>query len=161
MPYQQLVSNKPLTNECKKLDYVGYSEVYQELVDSARFPLPPSPTRLTAPSPYNLCPSCGDSPIATSITLYSPSYYTPQVMSDASANLSVESPMEDVSAWDDTPALPVLPPLSQTALRTVALAPPISPRSALALLNAHNDIDPDTLRSIARGLTVTMSQRDV
>jgi hypothetical protein len=81
-------------------------------------------------------------------------------MSDASANLSIESPMEDVSAWDDASALPVPPPLSQTALCTVALAPPISPRSALALIDAHDDIDPDALHSIARGLTVTMSQRN-
>jgi hypothetical protein len=68
--------------------------------------------------------------------------------------------MEDVSAWDDTPALPVPPPLSQTVLRAVALAPPVSPHSALAILDAHDNIDPDALQSIARGLAVTIQQRD-
>jgi hypothetical protein len=91
-------------------------------------------------------------------------------MSDTSANLSVESPMEDVSAWDDTPTLPVpqhlLPvtpcqELTSETLRSVALAPPISPRSALALLNGHDNIDTDALQAIARGLTITMQQHDI
>jgi hypothetical protein len=81
-------------------------------------------------------------------------------MSDASANLSIESPMEDVNDWGDATVLPVPPPLSQTTLRAVTLAPAVSPQSALAILDAHNNIDPDALRSIARGLTVTMQQRD-
>jgi hypothetical protein len=81
-------------------------------------------------------------------------------MSDASVNLSIESPMEDATTWDNDIALPVPPRLSNTALQSVTLAPPISPRSALVLLDAHPEIDPDALRSIAWGLTVTMQQRD-
>jgi hypothetical protein len=81
-------------------------------------------------------------------------------MSDASANLSIESPMDDITTWDDTPALPVPPPLSNTALRAVALAPAVSLRSALAILDAHEEIDPNALRAIACGLTITMQQRD-
>jgi hypothetical protein len=81
-------------------------------------------------------------------------------MSDASFNPSIESPMDDATAWDTTNALPVPPPLSQTALHSVALTPAISLCSALAILNGNSDIDPDALRSIARGLTVTLQQRD-
>jgi hypothetical protein len=81
-------------------------------------------------------------------------------MSDVSANLSIESPMEDVTTWDDAPALPVPPPLSYTAMRAVALAPAVFLRSALAILDSHDDINPDALRAIARGLTVTLQQRD-
>jgi hypothetical protein len=91
-------------------------------------------------------------------------------MSDNSVNLSTESPMDDSTAWDDIPTLPVpqhmLPvalrqELSGANLRSVALAPPISPRSALALMDVHDDIDTTALRAIARGLTVTLQQRDV
>jgi hypothetical protein len=81
-------------------------------------------------------------------------------MSDASFNPSIESPMDDATAWDTTDALPVPPPLSQTALRSIALAPAVSPRSALAILDGNDDIDPDALRAIARGLAVTLQQRD-
>jgi hypothetical protein len=82
-------------------------------------------------------------------------------MSDASFNPSVESPMDDATAWDTTDALPVPPPiLSSSAFRAVALAPAVSPRSALAILDGNDDIDPDALRTIARGLTVTLQQRD-
>jgi hypothetical protein len=68
-------------------------------------------------------------------------------MSDASINLSAESPMEETTTWDDVPTLPVLPrqELGSTALRSVALAPPISPCSALALMDAHDDIDTTAL----------------
>jgi hypothetical protein len=81
-------------------------------------------------------------------------------MSNASINLSVESPMEDVTTWENGTALPIPPRLSESALHSVALAPPISPCSALTLLDVHDDIDPDALQSIARGLTITMQQRD-
>jgi hypothetical protein len=65
-----------------------------------------------------------------------------------------------VTTWDTTDALPVPPPLSNTAFRAVALTPAVSPRSALAILDGNDDIDPDVLRAIARGLTVTLQQRD-
>jgi hypothetical protein len=81
-------------------------------------------------------------------------------MSDASFNPSIESPMDDATAWDTTDALPVPLPISSTALRAVALAPAVSPRSALAILDGNDNIDPDTLRAIARGLTVTLQQHD-
>jgi hypothetical protein len=81
-------------------------------------------------------------------------------MSDASFNPSIESPMDDTTGWDTTDALPVPPPLSSTALRAVALAPVVSPHSALAILDGNDDIDPNALRAIARGLTVTLQQRD-
>jgi hypothetical protein len=81
-------------------------------------------------------------------------------MSNASFNPSIESPIDESIGWDTTDALPVPPPLSQTALRSVALAPAISPRSALAVLDGNSEIDPDALRAIARGLTVTLQQRD-
>jgi hypothetical protein len=81
-------------------------------------------------------------------------------MSDASFNPSIESPMDDTTAWDTTDALPVPLPLSSTALRSIALAPAVSPRSALAILDGNDDIDPDALRAIARGLTVTLQQRN-
>jgi hypothetical protein len=81
-------------------------------------------------------------------------------MSDASFNPSIESPLNEPIDWDTTDALPVPPPLSQTALRSVALAPAISPRSALTVLDGNGEIDPDALRAIARGLTVTLQQRD-
>jgi hypothetical protein len=81
-------------------------------------------------------------------------------MSDASFNPSIESPMDDATTWDTTDALPIPPPLSNTAFRAVALAPAVSPRSALAILDSNDDIDPDALRAIARGLTVTLQQRD-
>jgi hypothetical protein len=84
-------------------------------------------------------------------------------MSDGSFNPSVESPMDDTTAWDTTDALPVPLPLGNSAFRTVALAPAVSPHSALAILDGHDNdsIDPDTLRAITRGLTVTLQQRDV
>jgi hypothetical protein len=84
-------------------------------------------------------------------------------MSDTSINLSAESPMEETTAWDDIPALPIAPcqELSGANLRSMALAPPISPRSALALMDVHNDIDTTALRAIAYGLTVTLQQHDV
>jgi hypothetical protein len=67
-------------------------------------------------------------------------------MSDASYNLSVESPMDDTTAWDTTDALPVPPPIpTASAFRAVALAPAVSPRSALAILDGNDDIDPDAL----------------
>jgi hypothetical protein len=69
--------------------------------------------------------------------------------------------MDDAATWDTTDALPIPPPLSQNALRSIALAPAVSPRSALAILDANDDIDPDALRAIARGLTITLQQRDV
>jgi hypothetical protein len=81
-------------------------------------------------------------------------------MSDASFNPSIESPMDDATAWDTTDALPVPPPLSNSAFRAVALAPAVLPRSALAILDGNDDINPDALRAIARGLTVTLQQRD-
>jgi hypothetical protein len=81
-------------------------------------------------------------------------------MSDNSFNPSIESPMDDATGWDTTDALPIPLPLSNTALRAVALAPAVSPRSALAILDANEDIDPDALRAITRGLTVTLQQRD-
>jgi hypothetical protein len=126
------------TNDYKKLDdpWTRYPESHQELVNSARYPLPPSPSQPIASPHYHLCPSCSSSPLSTNSTLYNRSYYTPYIMSDASVNLSVESPMDDVIAWDTTPALPVpqhlLPvaprqDLSGEALHSVALAPPISP----------------------------------
>jgi hypothetical protein len=81
-------------------------------------------------------------------------------MSDTSINLSIESPMEDVTSWDTTNALPIPPPLSNSAFRSIALAPAVSPHSALAIFDSHDEIDPDALRAIARGLTVTLQQRD-
>jgi hypothetical protein len=81
-------------------------------------------------------------------------------MSDASVNLSIESPIEDAAQWDNTSALPVPPPLSQTVLCSIVLAPAVSPRLALVILDSHDDIDSDTLRAIARGLTVTLQQHD-
>jgi hypothetical protein len=81
-------------------------------------------------------------------------------MSDALFNPSIKSPMDDTTAWDTTDALPVPPPLSQTALRSIVLAPAVSPHSALAILDGNDDIDPDTLRAIAQGLTITLQQRD-
>jgi hypothetical protein len=81
-------------------------------------------------------------------------------MSDASFNPSIESPMDDTATWDTTDTLPVPPPLSQTALHSIALAPAVSPCSALAILDSNDDIDPDALRAIAQGLTVTLQQRD-
>jgi hypothetical protein len=80
-------------------------------------------------------------------------------MSDASFNPSIESPIDEPTGWDTTNALPVPPPLSQTALHSVALAPAISPRLALAVLDGNSEIDPDALRAIARGLTVTLEKR--
>jgi hypothetical protein len=68
--------------------------------------------------------------------------------------------MDDATAWDTTDALPVPPPISSTAFRAVALTPAVSPRSALAILDGNDDIDPDALRTIAHGLTVTLQQRD-
>jgi hypothetical protein len=68
--------------------------------------------------------------------------------------------MDDATTWDTTDALPIPPPLSNTAFRAVALAPAISLRSALAILDSNDDIDPDALRAIARGLTVTLQQCD-
>jgi hypothetical protein len=84
-------------------------------------------------------------------------------MSDNSFNPSVESPIDDPTAWDTTDALPVPPPLGGAAvLDAVALAPAVSPHSALAILDGHtNDhVSPDALRAIARGLTVTIQQRE-
>jgi hypothetical protein len=84
-------------------------------------------------------------------------------MSDGSFNPSIESPIDDPTAWDTTDALPVPPPLGgAAAIDAVALAPAVSPRSALAILDGHtNDhINPDALRAIARGLTVTLQQRE-
>jgi hypothetical protein len=92
-------------------------------------------------------------------------------MSDASTNLSIESPMEETTAWDDTPALPIpacqahlpAPPhqeISGATLQAIALAPLVSPRSALALLDAYQDIDQSALRAITWGLMVTIQQRD-
>jgi hypothetical protein len=69
--------------------------------------------------------------------------------------------MDNTMAWDTTDALPIPLPISSTAFRAVALAPAVSPRSALAILDGNDDIDPDALRAIARGLTVTLQQRDV
>jgi hypothetical protein len=68
--------------------------------------------------------------------------------------------MDDTTTWDTTDALPVPPPLSQTALCSIALAPAVSPRSALTILDSNDDIDPDALVAIAQGLTVTLQQRD-
>jgi hypothetical protein len=82
-------------------------------------------------------------------------------MSDGSFNPSVKSPIDDATAWDTTDTLPIPPPISSTAFHTVALAPTVSPRSALAILDSNDDIDPDALRAIARGLTVTLQQRNV
>jgi hypothetical protein len=82
-------------------------------------------------------------------------------MSDASFNPSIESPMDDAATWDTTDALPIPPPLNNSNFRAVALAPAVSPRSALAILDSNDEIDPDALRAIARGLTVTLQQRDV
>jgi hypothetical protein len=81
-------------------------------------------------------------------------------MSDASFNPSIESPMDDTTTWDTTDTLPVPPPLSNMAFRAVALAPVVSPRLALTILDGNDDIDPDALRAIAQGLTVTLQQRD-
>jgi hypothetical protein len=84
-------------------------------------------------------------------------------MSDGSFNPSIESPMDEPTAWDTTDALPVPPPLGgAVAFHAVALAPAVSPHSALAILDGHNNdnIDPDALRAIARGLTVTLQQHD-
>src|SRR3984893_1322589 len=135
------------------------TEPSRELVDSTRFPWPPSPSRAITPSSFHLCPSCGHSPLGYNTTPTT-SYYTPRVMSDASFNPSVKSPMDDTTAWDTTDALPIPPPISSTTYRAVALAPAVSPRSALAILDSNDDIDPDALRAIARGLTVTLQQRD-
>jgi hypothetical protein len=69
-------------------------------------------------------------------------------MSNGSFNPSIESPIDDPTAWDTTDALPVPPPLGGVAvLDAVALAPAVSPRSALAILDGHtNDhINPDAL----------------
>jgi hypothetical protein len=51
--------------------------------------------------------------------------------------------------------------ITSSAFRAVALAPAVSPRSALAILDGNDDIDPDALRAIVRGLTVTLQQRDM
>jgi hypothetical protein len=162
IPSPRSTQQSPIDNAYKKLDdpWSRYLESHQELVDSARFPLPPSPSlRLGTPSAYHLCPSCNRS-LRSADTTLTTSYYTPRVMSDASFNPSIESPMDDAITWDTTDALPVPPPLSSTALRSIALAPAVSPRSALAILDGNNNIDPDALRAIARGLTVTLQQRD-
>jgi hypothetical protein len=91
------------------------------------------------------------------------SYFAPHIMSNSSINLSAESPANEVTTWDVTPALPIPPPqeLDKNAFRSVALTPPISPHSALALLDGHDNISTNTLRAIARGLTVTLQQRDM
>jgi hypothetical protein len=84
-------------------------------------------------------------------------------LSDISFNPSIESPIDDPTAWDTTSALPVPPPLGGAAvLDAVALAPAVSPHSALAILDGHtNDhVSPDALRAIAQGLTVTIQQRE-
>jgi hypothetical protein len=83
-------------------------------------------------------------------------------MSDGSFNPSIESPIDDPTAWDTTDALPVPPPLGGVAvLDAVAHAPAVSPRSALAILDGHNEhVNPDALRAIACGLTVTLQQRE-
>jgi hypothetical protein len=57
--------------------------------------------------------------------------------------------MDEATGWDTTDALPIPPPLSQTVFRAVALAPAVSPRSALAILDANEEIDPNALRAIA------------
>jgi hypothetical protein len=84
-------------------------------------------------------------------------------MSNNSINLSNKSPVDKVITWEQTPALPVSPPqeLDSDTFRAIHLAPPVSPRSVLALLDGHEDIDPSTLRAMARGLTVTLQQRNV
>jgi hypothetical protein len=72
--------------------------------------------------------------------------------------------MEEVTSLEEAPALLVPPPISRQeieTMRTIALAPPISPRSALALLDGHDNIDVSALQAIACGLTVTMQQRDI
>jgi hypothetical protein len=83
-------------------------------------------------------------------------------MSDGSFNPSVESPIDDPTGWDTTEALPVPPPLGgAAAFNAVALAPAVSPRSALAILDGPNEhVNPDALRAIACGLTVTLQQRE-
>jgi hypothetical protein len=81
-------------------------------------------------------------------------------MSDASFNPSIESPMDDAATWDTTDALPVPLPLNNSAFRAVALAPAVSPCSALTILDGNEEIDPDALQAIARGLTITLQQRD-
>jgi hypothetical protein len=96
------VSTKAYTNAYEKLDN-KYPETYQELTDSARFPLPPSSPRPPSSPHYHLCPSCGSSPLSANTTLHNQSYYTPCVMSDNSVNLSNESPMDDTTVWDDIP----------------------------------------------------------
>src|ERR1700730_7540450 len=50
----------------------------RELINSTRFPWPPSPSRTTAPSAFPLCPSCNHSPLEPSTTSTT-SYYTPRV----------------------------------------------------------------------------------
>jgi hypothetical protein len=69
-----------IDNMYKKLDdpWSRYPESHQDLVDSACFPLLPLPSRITLPSAYHLCPSCGHSPLSANTTLTT-SYYTPRV----------------------------------------------------------------------------------
>jgi hypothetical protein len=84
-------------------------------------------------------------------------------MSDTSINLSTESPMDETTAWDDIPALPIAPhqELGGAALQSVALTPPVSPHSTLTLMDTHDDIDTTALQAITRGLTVTLQQRNM
>jgi hypothetical protein len=51
--------------------------------------------------------------------------------------------MDETTAWDDIPTLPIAPQqeLSRNALRSIALAPPVLPHSTLTLMDAHNNID--------------------
>ena len=84
------------------------------------------------------------------------SYYAPAIMSDHSVNLSNESP----ASRSPSPK-PIAPPEAFDSLDRPTGVQPISPQSALNILDAQPSMPPAELRDLARSLVTTTHQRKV
>ena len=83
-------------------------------------------------------------------------YYAPAIMSDYSANPSNESPV----SRSPSPK-PIAPPEAFDSLDRPTGAQPISPQSALNILDAQPSMSSANLQDLARSLVTTTHQREV